>query len=126
MGEELHYCEKLRMSAVRPGTCAICGSWEQRPEFHHESYRPERGILLCHACHQRAHFRPWQLDTREKEKLLLCRLGAAEYNRLRQDPGVWEREISGYCAPGRRAAQLEVRRQVRASTREQNPAVTMK
>lgn len=108
---EVPYVERLRRSAIKPGTCSFCGSFVEVPEFHHECYRPERGLQLCHKCHHKAHFLPYQLSIQEKEKLLFHRLGPLEFNRRRAKPTDWARELSKYIAPGRRDAQLRMRRE---------------
>ena len=111
--EEVPYVERLRRSAIRPGVCEFCGHFEMVPEFHHECYNPERGLLLCHKHHHRVHFLPYQLSVQEKEKLLFYRHGAQEFNKRRANPTAWQRELSKYIAPGRRDAQLRMRRDVR-------------
>ena len=113
----MHPCEALRLYSRKArrvtGPCRLSGPHGGRLEVHHEKYNPERTIVCCHDCHHRAHFRPWELQPRDKERLLLTRLGAPEFNRLRAHPTRFEDAVAHYVAPGRRPAQLEVRRKVR-------------
>jgi hypothetical protein len=107
------HIEAMRTGRMRRGRCQLCGHGTERLERHHELYRPEHVIDLCHACHHRVHFRPYHLNDREKEKLLRCRHGDEKYRALAAKPRVFEMLKRRYVAPGRRPAQLEVRRRVR-------------
>ena len=107
------HIEALRTSRMRKGRCKLCGRGTQLLERHHESYRPEHVIELCHDCHHRVHFRPYHLNDNEKEKLLRCRHGDEEYRALAAKPRLFTLLKRRYVAPGRRPAQLEVRRKVR-------------
>jgi hypothetical protein len=111
------HIEAMRTEHMRRGRCAFwkyCGnSGKVLLEFHHELYRPEHGIYLCHKCHHRVHFRPYNLSDREKEILLHCRIGDEKYKALCRKPRLFEMLKRRYVAPGRRPAQLEVRRKVR-------------
>jgi hypothetical protein len=95
------YVEAMRTRASLPCHCGLCGAFTERPEFHHEKYRPERGLFLCHACHHKAHFTPWHLSDAQKEKLLFYRHGAAAFSERRGRPDAWRAELKGYHAPGR-------------------------
>jgi hypothetical protein len=117
MSDEISHIEALRTQSRKAlrvhGRCRLSGPHGGRIEEHHEKYDPERKIIACHKCHHRAHFRPWELQPRDKEKLLLTRHGAVEYNKLQAVPAQLEEAKKKYVAPGRRPAQLEVRREVR-------------
>jgi len=71
---KIPYVERLRRSGMKTGNCELCGRFTDALEFHHESYRPERGLYLCHNCHHKAHWYPWKLKEHQKKKLLLIRL----------------------------------------------------
>jgi len=109
------HIEAMRTEHMRRGRCALCGKLVEHLERHHEKYRPEHVISLCHHCHHRVHFRPYHLSDEEKEKLLRCRYGDEQYRAFALKPRVFAMLKKRYVAPGRRPAQLEVRRKVRES-----------
>lgn len=107
----------MQNSNKSTGFCMLCrkacfGSPEKL-ERHHEKYSPERCIFLCHQCHHRAHFMPWLLPNIHKEKLLRCRHGDAEFSFFEQTPRRLDLMMRQYVAPGRRPAQVEVRKKAR-------------
>ena len=101
----MHYIERLRTEHMKKGKCEICKNWADPLERHHESYNPERTIFLCHKCHWKCHFMPYNLTDKAKEKLL----------RVRHGFGITLTEdmIKKYIAPGRRPSQLRVRKEVK-------------
>jgi len=101
----MEYLEKLRTSRMKSGHCALCGKHVDVLERHHESYRPEKTIDICHHCHHKLHFLPWELPDNHKEKLLKVRFG--------NEREITESMLNSYVAPGRRPAQLEVREKVK-------------
>ena len=94
---------------MRSGFCELCGRRVDKLERHHESYRPERTIYICHRCHHKLHFLPWQLTDAQKEKLLRTRHGFKKT--------ITEKMKKEYVPPGRRAAQLEVRKKIKKTTK---------
>lgn len=110
MEDDRPYVERLRTDTMKKGRCELCNSYEQRLEGHHEKYRPERKIYVCHKCHHKLHFLPWQLPGHYKVKLLQCRHGFGVT--------ITDEMIKAYVAPGRRAAQLRVRMKVREGLRQ--------
>jgi len=111
------HIEAMRQGHMRRGRCSLCNKYVDHLEGHHELYRPEHKIPLCHHCHHRVHFRPYHLSDREKEKLLRCRLGDERYKAYRLKPRLWGMRLKKYVAPGRRPAQMKVRREARRRAR---------
>jgi hypothetical protein len=107
------HIEAMRTGHMRRGRCALCRSFVEHLEGHHEKYRPERKIYLCHFCHHRVHFRPYHLSDREKEQLLRCRHGDEKFYAFRGKPRVMALMRKTYIAPGRRPAQLELRKKLK-------------
>lgn len=116
------YIEALRTEHMKKGMCGLratgCEGYSERLEFHHESYNPERGIYVCHHCHHLAHFRPYHLTGRQKEKLLRVRYGDRRFYDLAAKKGWLEKARIGFVPPGRRPAQMKVRAEVRRRARE--------
>lgn len=108
-----NYLEELRTEHMKAGNCELCGEFTRKLERHHEQYRPERCTYLCHHCHHKVHFLPWQLTDEQKKKLLEARHGTKQFKALLRKPHLIRLMIKGYVAPGRRRAQLEVRKRVR-------------
>ena len=75
---EIPYVERLRRSGMKSGSCALCSKFEDALEYHHESYKPEKGLYLCHHCHHRVHWYPYQLKEHQKKRLLTIRLQTKE------------------------------------------------
>ena len=100
----MHYIERLRTEHMKGGKCEICKKTFPILERHHESYRPEHTIMLCHKCHFKCHFMPYNLTDKIKERLLRVRLGFAIT--------ITDDMIKKYIAPGRRPAQLKARKEV--------------
>lgn len=107
------HIEALRTEHMSCGPCQLCRKWQDHLERHHESYNPERVIFLCHHCHHRAHFRPYHLSDKEKEKLLQVRHGPLQWTKFAAKQRLREKLINDYIAPGRRSAQLGVRQKMR-------------
>lgn len=111
------HIEGMRQSGMTPGGCELratgCTGFSRLREFHHESYRPERGIYVCHHCHHLTHFRPWSLTRLQKMKLLMARHGDVGWGAFQKKPKLIEGMLQRYVAPGRRPAQLKVRKEVR-------------
>ena len=111
------HIEAMRTGRMKMGRCELratgCRSGLDRLEKHHEKYRPERCIYVCHHCHHLLHFRPWQLTDAQKKQLLAVRHGAPMMRAFSGKPRVLETMLKQYVAPGRRPAQLVVRRKVR-------------
>jgi len=107
------HIEALRTEHMRRGRCALCKKYVEHLEGHHEKYRPERKIDLCHHCHHRVHFRPYHLTDREKDLLLRCRHGDSRFWIFKSKPRVMGLMRKTYIAPGRRDAQLKLRRKLR-------------
>ena len=103
------HIEGMRTGRMKNGNCSLCGKYSAPLERHHEKYKPERCIYLCHHCHHRAHFRPYHLTDREKDKLLAVRYGASQWIAIRRKKNLYQRVMANYVAPGRRAAQNAVR-----------------
>ena len=101
----MHYLEKLRKEKMKGGRCEICFVWENNLEAHHENYKPERTIYLCHKCHHKVHFLPWQLTEYTRKKLLKIRHGYGVT--------ISDEMARTYIPPGRRPAQLEVRKKTK-------------
>ena len=105
----MHYLERLRTEHMRGGRCGLCGRWFKKLARHHESYNPERCIYVCNTgrrnCHWKIHFQPWLLIDRHREKLLRVRHG---YKKT-----ITKDMIENYVPPGRRPAQLKVRRKIK-------------
>lgn len=74
MAEKIPYVERMRRSGMKTGNCQLCHTFSDALEFHHESYRPEKGLYLCHHCHHKVHWYPYQLKSHQKKKLLTIRL----------------------------------------------------
>ena len=108
------YIEALRTEHMKSGSCELCGAFSQPLERHHEKYSPERCIFLCHACHHRAHFRPYHLTDAEKVKLLETRHGSHQWQAFERKPHLAQLLVKEYIAPGRRDAQLAVRRAIKS------------
>jgi len=114
----MHYIEKLRTEHMKSGHCELCGRWTDILERHHEQYRPERTIYICHNCHHKCHFFPWQLSTQAKEKLLTRRHGFKKT--------ITPDMIAEYTAPGRRNALMEVKAKAKQKAKQRkNQAVTL-
>lgn len=107
----MHYVERLRTEHMKAGRCELCGDMQKVLERHHEKYQPERCIFLCHDCHHRTHFRPYHLSEREKVKLLETRHGSTQWSAFTRKPNLMQKLVQGYIAPGRREAQLAVRKE---------------
>jgi len=101
----MHYLERLRTEYMTSGRCDMCGNFSKPLERHHESYKPERTMNLCHKCHFKTHFLPWELTDSAKEKLLRARHGHSKT--------ITEEMKRQYLAPGRRPAQLQLRKKLR-------------
>ena len=101
----MHYLERLRTGNMKSGYCDMCKTRVSVLERHHESYKPERTIFLCHKCHHKTHFLPWQLTAQAKEKLLQVRHGFGTT--------VTEEMKENYVPPGRRPAQLKLRKKLK-------------
>jgi len=71
---KIPYVEWLRRSGMKTGNCELCGRFTDALEFHHESYRPERGLYLCHNCHHKVHWYSYLLTPIQKKRLLTIRL----------------------------------------------------
>jgi hypothetical protein len=116
------HIEAMRTEHMKRGQCPFwryCGnSGKVLLEFHHESYHPERGIRVCHRCHHRIHFRPYNLSDAEKEILLRKRHGDEKFWALKRFPRRMALMRKLYVAPGRRPAQVAVRREVRRRYRD--------
>lgn len=116
------HIEAMRTEHMKRGHCQLkatgCQGFVELLEKHHESYNPERFLYACHHCHHCAHFRPWQLTDQQKELLLQVRHGPRQWLALSKKPRVKALLLRNYVAPGRRKAQLEVRRRVRELARE--------
>jgi len=106
----MEYLEKLRTENMKKGFCQLCGSSQKILERHHEKYEPERTIFICHKCHHKLHFLPNQLPERHKEKLLQVR--------LQTNSPIPKSMIHSYLAPGRRDAQLALRRHLKESQKK--------
>ncbi len=111
------HIEAMRTEHMKSGFCRLkatgCQGFCKVLEKHHESYKPERTIYLCHHCHHLVHFRPYQLTDQQKGKLLCLRHGPSLWLAFSKKPRVAEMMRKNYVAPGRRKAQLEIRRRVR-------------
>ena len=111
------HIEGMRTEHMKKGFCQLkatgCQGFCEVLEKHHESYKPERFLYCCHHCHHCAHFRPWQLTDVQKEVLLCIRHGPKMWLALSRKPRVKALLLKNYVAPGRRKAQLGVRRKVR-------------
>lgn len=57
-------------SVHRGGCCTLCYKSVLHLERHHIQYRPEVTIDLCHGCHFKAHFLPFQLSNAKLYRLL--------------------------------------------------------
>lgn len=116
------HIEAMRTGRMKRGYCQLkatgCTGFCEVLERHHEKYSLERTIYLCHHCHHLAHFRPWQLTDGQKEQLLQVRHGAQRWLALSKKPRVKALLLKNYVAPGRRKAQLGVRKRVRDLARE--------
>lgn len=115
--DEGKHIEGMRQSGMTPGGCEIratgCIGFTKLREFHHECYKPERGLYGCHHCHHLVHFRPWLLTKLQKLKLLRARHGDVGWGALQKRQNVIDGMVKRYVAPGRRPAQMVVRRKVR-------------
>jgi len=124
------HIEAMRTGRMRKGRCSFSPGCKCQGrvllEFHHESYNPERGLPLSHHCHHRVHFRPWNLSDREKEMLLRTRYGPSKWPAMARRPALVERLRRAYVAPGRRQAQLEVRREVKERAKIHSAEVAAK
>jgi hypothetical protein len=111
------HIEGMRTSRMKSGHCQLratgCQGYCKVLERHHEKYRPESVIYVCHHCHHLLHFRPYHLTGQQKEKLLQVRHGPVLWASYSRRPRVKEKLLRAYIAPGRRKPQLEVRREVR-------------
>lgn len=110
--KQMPYLERLRTEHMKTGKCDLCGKYQKKLERHHESYSPERTIQLCHKCHWRAHFQPIFLTEKHKEKLLRVRHGFGTT--------ITEDMIRAYIGPGRRPAQLAVKKEHREKIEKEN------
>ena len=63
------HIEALFNKHKRPGICSFDSKLVVGIEFHHTCYNPEKGLMLCHDCHNKAHFRKWQLTDYERRLL---------------------------------------------------------
>lgn len=94
-------------SRWKAGYCQVktqaCQGFTERLERHHESYKPERTCYVCHACHNLIHFRPWQLTTMNKEKLITVRFGFD----IVKDPARFRQEVENYKPPSRETKKPE-------------------
>lgn len=91
----------LFKSRWKSGSCGLCNKSVQKLERHHESYRPENCIYLCHECHHRVHFLPWQLDLNQKRKLILTRIGPEGRVQLAKEPKGLDHMAISYKSPTR-------------------------
>lgn len=111
------YIEALRTEHMKPGRCELratgCEGYSKRLERHHEKYSPERCIYVCHHCHHLLHFRPYQLTEQQKKKLLETRHGSKQWSAFTRKPNLMHKLVRNYVAPGRRPAQLILRRKLR-------------
>lgn len=116
------HIEGMRQSGMKAGRCELqatgCEHYSMHLEFHHEKYKPERGIYVCHHCHHLAHFRPWSLTIHQKNILIRARHGDVAWGALQRRPRVVEMMRKNYVAPGRRPAQMKVRAEVRRRAKE--------
>jgi hypothetical protein len=116
------HIEGMRTEHMKSGNCQLhaegCEGFSRRLEFHHESYAPERGLHVCHHCHHVLHFRPYDLTREQKVKLLSMRHEPARFAMILERQELVEAMIREYVAPGRRPAQLAVRRRVKREVRE--------
>ena len=116
------HIEGMRTEHMKSGPCQLratgCQGNVKVLEKCHEKYKPERFYYGCHHCHHLTHFRPWQLTDRQKEFLLQVRHGPKMWLALSRKPRVKAMMIKSYVAPGRRKAQLEVRRRLRERGRK--------
>ena len=115
------HIEAMRTSHMKRGRCALCKKWNSTLEGHHEKYRPERKIYLCHNCHHRVHFRPYHLSDRDKDELLKTRHGDPEFYAFKKRPGAMALMRKTYIAPGRRDAQLKLRAEMKVRSRRTRP-----
>ncbi len=115
------HIEAMRTEHMKRGFCQIkatgCTGFCEVLERCHEKYKPERFLYACHHCHHLTHFRPWLLTDKQKEMLLQVRHGPKMWLALSKKPRVKALLLKNYIAPGRRKAQLEVRRRVRERAR---------
>jgi len=118
------HIEGMRTGRMKAGFCQLradgCQGYSRPLERHHEKYRPERCIYVCHHCHHLLHFRPYFLTAQQKEKLLMVRHTPGQWLKISEKPRVKEQLLRCYIAPGRRPAQLAIRRELKADLKEQN------
>ena len=111
------HIEGMRTGKMKFGYCELksngCLGFCKVLERHHEKYRPERCIYLCHKCHHKVHFRPYQLTDREKNRLLEVRHGSKQWSAFTRKPNLMYRLLKNYIGPGRRPAQNKVRKELK-------------
>jgi len=73
---ELPRIEQMRRRALKGGPCATCGKSEATLEAHHENYRPDSLVWLCHRCHHARHYYPQALPFHARMVLARARARA--------------------------------------------------
>ena len=81
---------------TRKGRCVLCGAFGL-VERHHVLYRPEKTLDLCHSCHFRVHYKPWELKEGQIFILLSKKCIGTEIDSVLKTQEEIKKHISSYA-----------------------------